>query len=308
MSEPTRSAADASRHGIQPDPAVPPPPDGFPARRGPGVASRVAQDAAPRVGLAVGAIGAYFAGQLVIGLLLAAMLSLFGADVVPSGPTTGAGALDESTALLALAVASQLGGLAAVVWLLRRRGHRFTELVGAHRPLGRLVGLGLGVGLLTWIGSTVVVAVLVAISGSDRAPEQALTGSLSDGPLQLLLAIVAAVVLAPIAEELLFRGLLHRALRRRQRLPVATAISSLAFAVVHVDVALSQPLALVGLTIVGAALAVAYERTGSLVVPVVMHAVYNGVAIVALLAVERLDLELVVGLLSWSGLLVSWVG
>jgi uncharacterized protein len=308
MSEPTRSAADASRHGIQPDPAVPPPPAGFPAPPGPGALQRTVQDTAPRVGLAIGAIGAYFGGQLVVGLLVAAALTLFGADVVPSGPTTGAGALDESTALLALAVASQLGGLAAVAVLLRRRGHGLADLVGERRPLGRLIGVGVGIGLVTWIGSTVVVAVLVAASGSDRAPEQALTGSLSDGPLQLLLAIVAAVVLAPIAEELLFRGLLHRALRRRQRLPVATAISSLAFAAVHVDVAFSQPLALIGLTIVGAALAIAYERTGSLVVPVVMHAVYNGVAIAALLAVERFDLDLVAGVLPWSGLLAGWAG
>jgi hypothetical protein len=37
--------------------------------------------------------------------------------------------------------------------------------------------------------------------------------------------------------------------------------------VVHIDVVLSQPLALAGLVLVGVVLAVAYERTGSLVVP-----------------------------------------
>jgi membrane protease YdiL (CAAX protease family) len=285
--------------GIRPVPDVPPPPAGVAGRSGPGRAAPTAHDGGPRVGLAVGAIGTYFVGQLVIGVVAATVLSWLGIEVGPSAPTSTPGALDEGTALLALAVSSQIGGLAAVLWLLRRRGHVLTDLVGRRRPFGRLAGVGLGVGLLAWLGSTVVVAVLVAVSGSERVPEQALTGSLSDGILPLLLAVVAAVVMAPIAEELLFRGLLHRALRRRRSLPVATAVSSLAFAVVHVDVAFSQPLALVGLVIVGAALAVAYERTGSLVVPIVMHAVHNGVAITALVVTERLGIELVAGALAW---------
>ncbi|MDA3023583.1 MAG: CPBP family intramembrane metalloprotease, partial [Actinomycetota bacterium] len=105
--------------------------------------------------------------------------------------------------------------------------------------------------------------------------------------------VIAAVVLAPVAEELLFRGLLHRGLRRRLRIVPATALSSVLFAVVHVDVALSQPLALVGLTLVGVILAVASERTGSLIVPVVIHAVHNAVTIAAVVVSTRLDLDLV---------------
>jgi membrane protease YdiL (CAAX protease family) len=130
-------------------------------------------------------------------------------------------------------------------------------------------------------------------SSVEATPEQVLTGGLLDTPLQLTLAVIAAVVLAPVAEELLFRGLLHRGLRRRLRIVPATALSSVLFAVVHVDVALSQPLALVGLTLVGVILAVAYERTGSLIVPVVIHAVHNAVTITAVVVSTRLDLDLV---------------
>jgi membrane protease YdiL (CAAX protease family) len=130
-------------------------------------------------------------------------------------------------------------------------------------------------------GSTLVVSLLVALTGSDATPEQVLTGGIADTPLQLALAVVAAVVLAPLAEELLFRGLLHRGLRRRLALVPATAISSVVFAVVHIDVLLSQPLAIVGLVLVGIILALAYERTGSLIVPIMIHAVHNAVTIVA---------------------------
>jgi uncharacterized protein len=159
--------------------------------------------------------------------------------------------------------------------------------------IGRDLRIGLGLGLLAIVASTLIVSLLVTLSGSEASPEQVLTGGLLETPLQLTLAVIAAVVLAPVAEELLFRGLLHRGLRRRLRVVPATALSSVLFAVVHVDVALSQPLALVGLTLVGVILAVAYERTGSLIVPVVIHAVHNAVTIAAVVVSTRLDLDLV---------------
>jgi membrane protease YdiL (CAAX protease family) len=196
------------------------------------------------------------------------------------------------TVLLALVVVSQVVGLLAVVLLLSRRAVPLRSLIGPVRPLRRLLGLGAGLGALAIVGSTIIVSVLVALSGSDATPDQVLTGDIAQTPAQLLLAVLAAVVLAPIAEELLFRGLLHRALRVRLRIVPATAISSLLFAVVHVDVVMSQPIALVGLTLVGVVLAIAYERTGGLLVPVLIHAVHNAITIAAVVVTSRLDLDL----------------
>jgi len=136
------------------------------------------------------------------------------------------------------------------------------------------------------------VSLLVTLTGSEATPEQVLTEGIADTPAQLALAVLAAVVMAPLTEELLFRGLLHRGLRRRMRIVPAILLSSVLFAVVHVDVAASQPLALVGLTFVGIILALAHERTGSLLVPVVIHATHNAVTIVAVVVTSRLDLDL----------------
>ena len=135
-------------------------------------------------------------------------------------------------------------------------------------------------------------------TGSEQAPDQFLLDDLTRGGLSTLLAFIAAVVLAPIAEELLFRGLLFTALLRRRSVHVAALVSSIVFAVVHVEVAASQPLALIGLTFVGVVLAIAHERTGSLLVPVVIHATHNAVTIAAVVLTSRLDprlLETVAG-------------
>jgi len=239
------------------------------------------------LGLAFAAIGLYLFAQLGLQLVAALLLARAGLlDAVSLDPDEG------GTVLLALVVASQVVGLLAVLLLLSRRAFPVRSLIGPIRPLRRFLGLGTGLGVLAIIGSTIIVSVLVALSGSDASPDQVLTGDIAQTPSQLLLAVLAAVVLAPVAEELLFRGLLHRALRVRLRIVPATAISSLLFAVVHVDVVMSQPIALVGLTLVGVVLAIAYERTGSLLVPILIHAVHNAITIAAVVITSRLDLDL----------------
>lgn len=288
----------------RPRPDVPPPPPGvWPLRTPappPGLAS--GQDRAdgsgggtyivtpPLVGVgsSLVAIGLYLVAQL--GLQLVAALALVGTGVLdPDVLDPEAG----GTGLLAIVVASQLAGLGVTMLFLRIRHVPLRPLVGSARPLGRNLAIGSGLGLLAIVASTLIVSLLVALTGNDAAPEQVLTGGLMETPLELALAVMAAVVLAPVAEELLFRGLLHRSLRRRSRIVPATALSSVLFAVVHVDVAFSQPLALVGLTLVGVILAIAYERTGSLLVPIVIHAVHNAVTIAAVVITTRLDIDLV---------------
>ena len=286
-----------------PTPDVPPPPPGHwplgDASRMPSPADRhrvgpaAVAGRGTGLGLPFAAIAVYLVGQL--GLQLVAGIVLVATGVLDPAlldPEEGA------TALLAIVVASQTAGLLLVLLLLRRRAVPLGPLVGPLRPLGRHLGIGVGLGVATIVASLTVVSVLVGLSGNDAAPEQLLTGDIIESPLQVLLAVLIAVVLAPLAEELVFRGLLHRNLRRRMRIVPATLISSFLFAIVHVDVVLSQPIALVGLTLAGAVMAVAYERTGSLVVPVVIHAVYNATTLVALVVTSRLDPDLLVSTLT----------
>jgi uncharacterized protein len=86
----------------------------------------------------------------------------------------------------------------------------------------------------------------------------------------VVVMLVLAVVVAPITEELLFRGGLFRFLRTRTPRPVALLLPAALFAALHANLAAFLPLLLLGVI-----LALAYERTGSLTVPIVAHALFN---------------------------------
>lgn len=94
-------------------------------------------------------------------------------------------------------------------------------------------------------------------------------GMLSElfGPVGMLLV---AGLLAPVAEEVYFRGRLFDAAREAVGLGWAIALSALAFAAVH-----GIPLALPAYFLYGAVLAWLREQSGGLVAPVLAHAVNN---------------------------------
>ena len=82
--------------------------------------------------------------------------------------------------------------------------------------------------------------------------------------------IVELVVVAPILEELLFRGVLFTRWSVRWGMGRGMILSSLVFGVLHFDNVL-------GATVFGAVMALLYVRTGTLLVPMACHALYNGI-------------------------------
>jgi membrane protease YdiL (CAAX protease family) len=102
------------------------------------------------------------------------------------------------------------------------------------------------------------------------------------GP-KLAILVVTAIVIAPVVEELFFRGLLLRALQRRVSAPMAVALAALAFGLTHLlfDFGSGAVLpALVALGLVSGYLAV---RTGNLSRSILLHAGFNLVAVLAVL-------------------------
>jgi membrane protease YdiL (CAAX protease family) len=268
-----------------PVPDAPPPPVGWPgpqgAARPPVAPGSAAVD--PGLGLAASAVAVLLLGQVVGGVVVAGLMAA-------SGAAPGGVADLDRVAILVAAVAGQVVGFLGVLALLRSRGYDLRDVVGPYRPILPRLLAGLGLGAATFVGSSLLVALLVGLAGSDARPDQALLDEALAGGLRTLLAVVAAVVLAPVVEELVFRGLVHRALRVRLAPVVATLISSAAFAAVHVDVARSQPWALGGLLLVGIVLASAYERTGGLLVPVALHAGFNGATLAVVVVADRAGL------------------
>jgi ABC-2 type transport system permease protein len=81
--------------------------------------------------------------------------------------------------------------------------------------------------------------------------------------------LVLAVVVAPFVEELVFRGMIFRSLRRNHGVIVSILASSLLFAVVH------DPLSVPPVFVLGCAAAVAFERSGSIWSAMLVHGAYN---------------------------------
>ena len=81
-------------------------------------------------------------------------------------------------------------------------------------------------------------------------------------------SLVAAGLLAPVIEELVFRGMLFRAWERDWGWLRAAIASSFVFAFMHPAVYISQFVA-------GLIFVCLYRRTGSLRAAIVMHAIYN---------------------------------
>lgn len=84
--------------------------------------------------------------------------------------------------------------------------------------------------------------------------------------------VLAALVGAPLLEEIIFRGMLLPVVLRRMDWRMAVVCSSALFALVHGHVPSMVPL-----FVVGVAFSLAYLYSGSLLVPMVMHAAFNGV-------------------------------
>jgi len=89
-----------------------------------------------------------------------------------------------------------------------------------------------------------------------------------------------AVVIAPVFEEVFFRGILLPFLVRRIGLTAGIVLVSAAFAGLHGHLPSLLPLFLLS-----AAFSLAYARTQSLLVPIGMHAAFNGVTVVLLLMI-----------------------
>lgn len=90
--------------------------------------------------------------------------------------------------------------------------------------------------------------------------------------------IVMAVIVAPMAEEILFRGYFYGVIRRYGgRLP-AIFTSSLLFAAIHVHLP-----SMLGLGTLAVILCLLYERTGSLWATITMHATFNTMTIAVLI-------------------------
>ena len=117
----------------------------------------------------------------------------------------------------------------------------------------------------------------VTVFFSDLAGFSTMTEAMT--PVEVVaLTVLLAVVMAPLAEELFFRGWLYTSLRARFSFVTALTVTSVLFGLAHFEKTGIYALAVMP---VGFVLGFVRERTGSVVATIAIHAIYNGAAVLA---------------------------
>lgn len=111
----------------------------------------------------------------------------------------------------------------------------------------------------------------------------------SNDPLLLGLMAFAAVLVAPVCEEIIFRGYLYPVAKRFAGPWVAAFFSALVFSVAHGSIVAALPLFILALLLI-----FLYEKTGSLWAPIAVHFCFNGatVLIQAIVRFYKIPLDL----------------
>ncbi len=173
-----------------------------------------------------------------------------------------------------------IGMLVLLVAGRTRAGRRTLSGLLDWRPLAPIARAGLAGGLGIKVLSDVVVLVEQQFVSVESNNPFLTRPWLHEPSLEQAAIILSLVVLVPVAEELLYRGLVYTALRARLAAPAAIVASAAFFAAVHLN-----PTLLPSLFLVGAGLAWLMERTGSLWPPIIAHVFINGVAVLGSLLV-----------------------
>lgn len=220
------------------------------------------------------AIGALIAGGIVAAIAIAVHNRVVDLPVHRPGAfgvalhgippvVTFAGTLAQDLALVG----------ATVWWAVVATKRRLTAAALGLRPARAASSVG-------WVVLGYVVFILVSalwtsalgIKDHESIPIELGT---RDSGLALTGALVLTCVVAPVCEELFFRGFLYGALRRHG-VVIAALVTGIAFGLAHVA---SAPIGfIVPLATLGVILCLLYERTGSLYPCMALHALNNSIA------------------------------
>ena len=174
-------------------------------------------------------------------------------------------------------VCFQGAALLVVHLLLRQNQSGWAETFGFNNASGRAILYGLigasiflPFGWALQMGSAEFLKHLPGLPFNPEEQQAVQTLRVAATLGQRIVLGMATIVLAPIAEELLFRGVLYSWIRHLGYPKLALWITALIFALMHLNPATFLPLALLAVL-----LAVLYERTGNLLAPIAAHSFFN---------------------------------
>lgn len=187
------------------------------------------------------------------------------------------GSRDGSPLQTALATIAQAAAfLGTALYLAGRLGRPTAADFGLRGlPISRALG-ATAVAAVAFYGLSAIYAAIVHPTGEQDVLEAL---GADEGTGYLLVTGIVVLVVAPVAEELFFRGFVYRALRNRFTAGAAAGIVGVVFGSIHYSGPDTLPLLPV-LALLGVTFCLLYEWSGSLYPAIALHAINNTVAFV----------------------------
>jgi membrane protease YdiL (CAAX protease family) len=211
----------------------------------------------------------YLVGQFSVSLFLPPILIATG--VISSGEELGTTGIITAGTFWLLNVANIVSVALIVVVVLGFYKEGFSSLGFTANKLPKALLYGMVGFVLAFILAGIVGYPIQQQFGVD--PTQEALSQSAAVPGLLPVVFLSGVIIAPIAEEVVFRGYLYKAFRDRFKPSYAIVLSAVLFSVIHLE-----PLAAASLFVIGVVLAYVYEKTGNLMAPITLHVLNNAVA------------------------------
>lgn len=206
------------------------------------------------------------------GMLVLVSLSTIGASLLQER-----GGTPQFVAFMISTLAWQCVATVLVHFFLRYHGIGWREFLGLSR---RRVLLLMFLGIITAVIVMPLVAAANYVSSElitllhERPPPQQAVEVLVETkkPDQQIIFALTAIIMAPVIEETMFRGILYPLLKQNGYPRLAMLGTSLLFAAIHMNLGIFFPLFLFALVLI-----LLYEMTDSLIVPITAHAAFNAI-------------------------------
>ena len=224
-----------------------------------------------------------------VDLVLASMIVLLIVSqlLIPTGSVseTAVENVDTLTLLANILIwwALILGPILLSLWF---RGFKLGNVFGLDRmPVRRslLLGIALLVSALPMVFVVDYIAsIVLKVNTTTDTQEVIRIFQNSSTVAQRVPIILLAVVVAPVTEELAFRGYLYGVIKRYLGAIPALVLSGILFALIHLNLPSFFPL-----LVLASVFALAYELSGSLLVPMTMHALFNAFSLILVLLGQK---------------------
>ena len=212
-------------------------------------------------------------------LMSSVLATFFGGLVVRTALTHSESAGDISPGEVLPSSLIFAGFVAGLGIFMSCRGLRISELFGLTRLSFARAAAWAALLLVAAVPFVLIVNALSVLWLKGAAVEQPLVKLFRDaaqrGDFATMGKIAAAgVILAPVCEEFLFRGFFYGVGKRYFGPWISGLFTAALFAAFHASLT-----SFAGLLLLAIAFTLAYERTGSLVVPITMHAFFNATSL-----------------------------